>query len=78
MEHEKRVMLDERECVSMEVAEHGVASPAADDADFIGVFPTKEKGHRATVAEGTSGDVFDVDSGVTGDEARGSAEEGGD
>ena len=62
----------------MEVAEHGIAAPAADDADFIGVFPTEEKGHCTTVAEGTSGDVFDVDSGVTGDEASGSVKEGGD
>ncbi len=61
----------------MEIAKHGVASPAPDDAYLVRVFAAKEEGHGTTVAEGAGSDVFDGDTCVARDELGSSAEEGG-
>ena len=57
MEHESGVFLDERNRVTVEVAEHGVAAPAADDADVIGVNAGEEECHGSAGAEGSDCNV---------------------
>ena len=37
MEHEPRVILNKRQSMAMKIAEHGVAAPAAHNADVIRV-----------------------------------------
>ena len=41
-EHDVGVVLNEWEGVPMEISEHGVAAPTADDANFVRVNATEE------------------------------------
>ena len=52
--------------MAVHVSEHGVTTPAADDADCVGVAAGEEQGHSATVAQGASGDVRRMDTAVAG------------
>ncbi len=66
-EHETRVVLDERKSVGMEIAKHGVTTPAAHDANLVWILPSEEEGHRATVTKGAGCDVINVDTCVARD-----------
>ena len=48
----------------MHVSEHGITTPAADDADFVGVATGEEQRHGAAVAQGASRDMRQLDTAV--------------
>ena len=51
MIHEAGVVLDEGIGVGVEVAEHGVAIPAAKDVDMVGVQLGQEESHGSAGSE---------------------------
>ena len=63
LEHDTGVILDEWKGVSMEVTEHGVAAPAADDANFIRIHASQQEG-RATSAERPCCNVCRINAGM--------------
>ena len=73
-EHDTGVMLDEGEGVTVQVTKHGVALPAAEDADLVGINAAEEEGHGSAGAERPCCDVVRVDAGVARDSEGGSAE----
>ena len=62
----------------MEVAEHGVRAPSADQANDVGVDPGAEEGHGAASAESAGGDVGGQETQGGGKGCGRGAEEGGD
>ena len=44
-EHNARIMLDERDGMTVQIPKHGIAAPVAQDADFVRINPVKEEGH---------------------------------
>ena len=66
-EHDGRVILNEGKSMTVEVSEHGIASPSAKDADAIGVYAAKEKSYGATGAKGVGSNVLRVNTTVTRD-----------
>jgi len=67
VEHDTGVILDEWKGVSVEITEHGVATPTTYDANFIRIHASKQEGHGAASAEGASGNVGRVDTGMARD-----------
>ena len=61
--------------MSMEVAEHGVAFPATDDANLVGIDAAEEQGHGSTGAEGASCNIIWVNPRVARDGEGGSTQE---
>ena len=57
--------------MAVEVAEHGVTTPSADNADVIGVNTAKQQGHGATRTKGTGCNIGRIDTGMTGNGERG-------
>ena len=49
--HDSGIVLYKRECVDIQVVEHGVAAPTTEDTNLIGVDATKQEGHCTTGAE---------------------------
>ena len=48
---------EERKGLGMEVAEHGIGLPSADEADDIAINTTTEEGHGSTCVKAASGSV---------------------
>jgi len=67
MEHDTGVILDEWKGVSMEIMEHGIATPATYDANFIRIHASKQQGHGAASTEGSSCNVGRVNTGMSRD-----------
>ena len=65
MEHDLGVVLDEWKGMGIEVAEHGVTLPAAEDPDLVRIDAPKKKGHGTTRAKGPCGDVVGVNASIT-------------
>ena len=63
-EHEAGVSADQWFGVGMKIAEHGVATPAPDDTDFIRVKASQEECHCPAGSKGAGSDVVWVNSGV--------------
>ena len=63
-EHEAGISSDQWFGVGMKIAEHGVATPAPDDTDFVRVKASKEEGHGPACSKGAGSDIGWVDSGV--------------
>ena len=57
VEHDLGVILDKGKSMGMEVSKHGVAFPAAEDADFVRIDAAEEESHGTTRTEGPCGDV---------------------
>ena len=62
----------------MQIAVHGVASPATENPNAVWIYPTKEQCHGLTRAQGSSGDIIRAKAGVTRDSEGSSAENRGD
>ena len=77
-EHDCGVILDEWECMTKKVTEHGVTAPAAKDPDFVRVNAAKKQGHGTAGTEGPRRNILRVDPGMAGDRERGGAKETGD
>ena len=77
-EHDPGIILDEREGVSVEIPKHGVAAPASNDSNFVGVNSPEEQSHGAAGPKGASGDFIGVDASVARNGEGGRSEEGRD
>ena len=78
LEHQQGIVLDKGKGVAVEVTEHGIAIPMADNADFIRVNTGEKEGHSATAAEGASGNAGGGDTTVARDGDGCGTEEAGD
>ena len=60
VKHQCGVVLDEGKGMTVKIAEHCVAAPAAYYSNFIGVNPPQEQGHSPTTAEGAGSEFLGV------------------
>ena len=67
--------MNEGKSVAKKVTKHGVTAPATEDTDFIRVNAPEEQGHGTAGRKGPCRDIIRVDSGVTWNGERGSAQE---
>ena len=65
MEHDPGVILDEWKGIGIEVLEHGITLPAAEDLDLVRVNAAEEEGHGTTRAKGLGGKVVWVNASIT-------------
>ena len=66
-EHETSITFYQRFSMGVEVAEHGVTTPAADDSNFIRIDAGEEEGHGSTSAKGASSYLVGMNTSVPGD-----------
>jgi hypothetical protein len=66
-EHEASIVADERFSVGVEVAEHGVATPASYDTNFIRIDASKEEGHSSASTKRAGGYLFRMDASMPRD-----------
>ena len=62
----------------MEIAKHGITTPAAEDPDVVRINSAKEKRHGAAGAQRTSGNVSWVNASMASDRESGCMEEASD
>ena len=77
VEHEPGIILDEWNCVAVEISEHRVAFPATNNSNVIGVNAREEEGHGTTGTERACCNVCRIHSSMTGDGERRCAEQAG-
>ena len=63
-EHEASIVADERFSVGVEIAEHGVATPASYDTNFIRIDASKEESHSSASTKRAGGYLFRMDASV--------------
>ena len=76
--HDTGVATDKWFGMSMEISEHGVAFPTADNTDLVGVKATKQEGHGTAGSERASSDFGWVHSSMAWNSKRGYTENAGD
>ena len=77
-EHQACVVTHERLSVGVEVAEHGIAAPAADNANFVRLNTSEEEGHGSTRTKRAGGYLIRVNASMTRNGEGGSSEEARD
>ena len=66
-EHEPRVVSDQWFSMGMKIAEHGVTTPAPDDADLVRVDAGEEESHSSTCTKRAGSYLVGMDTGMPWD-----------